>query len=555
MSTCLPDDKDVTCLPWRVGYTKLEADQSSPHRITGRTSNFKQRSSRIWSFVFSSSASKYIEKTAPQSMSQPRAPYEPSHHSRQQSGVPSAGEMAQIQRPPSFPSAGFLSHSDQRPVPGPQLPPLLGLPAQHAAVGGNARHMQLPPMEPSPTVSEQTRHQGGRLPVSHLLSDNGPPSPKRASYGAPHSANAGPTVYRSSPDSRTSPNTLPYQRPAYQPPVQQHRLDQPPTCYANQYQPQHPGPHGPPAPPAPQQYVPPPPGPRVEPAYSPTPTTYSTPSCYDSQNEMSPATTAPPNSFSRVSQLPPLNYTLTIRQQPVAARACGFGERDRRVIDPPPILELKITDKATGGPEQDHNGMLALHCTLLNPANQEDETQAPSTTTDMQSTRRLMGTLVASPYQAKDERGIAGTFFVFPDLSCRAPGRYRLHFKLLRIDPFNMQQGAIHGTVASIITDVFNVYTAKDFPGMRASSALLKALRRQGLNVGVKKGSEARRGKGGRMKKEDASSSDEDDSDGSGDERGGVARRIESGPAPDAALNAKKLNGAAGAKKKRRRNS
>lgn len=200
--------------------------------------------------------------------------------------------------------------------------------------------------------------------------------------------------------------------------------------------------------------------------------------------------------------------------------------------------------------------MLALHCTLLNPANQEDETQAPSTTADMQSTRRLMGTLVASPYQAKDERGIAGTFFVFPDLSCRAPGRYRLHFKLLRIDPFNMQQGAIHGTVASIITDVFNVYTAKDFPGMRASSALLKALRRQGLNVGVKKGSEARRGKGGgRMKKEDASSSDEDDSDGSADERGGMARRIESGPAPDAALNAKKLNGAAGTKKKRRRNS
>lgn len=201
--------------------------------------------------------------------------------------------------------------------------------------------------------------------------------------------------------------------------------------------------------------------------------------------------------------------------------------------------------------------MLALHCTLLNPANQEDETQAPSNPTDMQSTRRLMGTLVASPYQAKDENSIAGTFFVFPDLSCRAPGRYRLHFKLLRIDPFNMQQGAIHGTVANIITEVFNVYTAKDFPGMRASSALLKALRRQGLNVGVKKGSEARRGKGGRMKKEDASSSDEDDdSDASGDEKGGMGRRIESGPAPDEALHAKKMNGGvAGMKKKRRRNS
>jgi hypothetical protein len=250
-----------------------------------------------------------------------------------------------------------------------------------------------------------------------------------------------------------------------------------------------------------------------------------------------------------MSKPPQLNYTLIIRQQPAAARACGFGEKDRRVIDPPPILELKITDKGTGGPEQDLTGMLALHCTLLNPANQEDETQALVNDTDMQSTRRLMGTLVTSTYQAKDQRGIAGAFFVFPDLSCRVPGRYRLHMKLLRIDLFNMQRGAIHGTVASVITDVFSVFTAKDFPGMRASSALLKALRRQGLNVGVKKGPETRRGKE-RVKKADASSSDDDDSGGSAVDTGGP-RMIESGLALSAKIN--RNTGLAG--KKRRRNS
>lgn len=162
--------------------------------------------------------------------------------------------------------------------------------------------------------------------------------------------------------------------------------------------------------------------------------------------------------------------------------------------------------------------MLAMYCTLLDPSNQEAETQAQPLGANMQSTRRLTGTLVASPYQAEDERGVAGTFFVFPDLRCRTPGRYRLYFKLLRIDINNIQQGAIHGTVASIITDVFSVYTAKGFPGMQASSALLTALRRQGMNVGIKKGSEARRVKS-KMKK-DASSSDEDDSYPSGDERG-----------------------------------
>ena len=208
-------------------------------------------------------------------------------------------------------------------------------------------------------------------------------------------------------------------------------------------------------------------------------------------------------------QPPPLEYVLTVRQQPAAARACGFGERDRRVIDPPPILELKITDRETGRPESDPDSYLALHCTLLNHDGTDDETEAPPTQEGMNSTRRLMGTLVASPYPAKDENGVAGTFFVFPDLSCRSTGKYRLRFKLLRIDFRMMTPGATHGSVASITSDIFSVYTAKDFPGMRASSALLKSLRRQGLNVGVKRGSEAR--KKGKAKK--ASSSDEDDSD------------------------------------------
>lgn len=136
--------------------------------------------------------------------------------------------------------------------------------------------------------------------------------------------------------------------------------------------------------------------------------------------------------------------------------------------------------------------MLALHCTLLNADGAEDETELTPSMPDMPSTRRLMGTLVASPYQAKDENGLAGTFFVFPDLSCRSPGQYRLKFKLIRVDGTNMTCVTTH---SSIVSDAFSVYTAKDFPGMRASSSLLKALRRQGLNVGVKKGSEARKGK------------------------------------------------------------
>lgn len=389
--------------------------------------------------------------------------------------------------------------------------------------------MQLAPMEPSPSMNEP---QGpDRIPVAHLLS-SGPTSPRRGS-AAPSASQTRPT-YSSPPEPIPAPRNDPYARGSFQQALPIHRLDQPAPDFAPRLT----------AHPVPRFIQPHAPSPKAEPReevrYSPAPASYSSgPSHYGSPIEVSPRTVAaPPYHIPRPSKVPPLNYILSIRQQPIAARACGFGERDRRVIDPPPILELKITDRATGAPDSDSTGMLALHCTLQNPDNHKDETQVPPTAGDMQSTRRLMGTLVASPYQAKDEHGIAGTFFVFPDLSCRSPGRYRLHFKLLRIDPTNMQQGATHGTVASIVTDVFDVFTAKDFPGMKASSALLKALRRQGLNVGVKKGSEARKGKVSKGRKDDSSDSD-DDSDGADDDRRGSANTGGSGSAGDVGPRAK----------------
>lgn len=295
-----------------------------------------------------------------------------------------------------------------------------------------------------------------------------------------------------------------------------------------------------------------------EPQYSPAVTARSSvPSLYDSMSDASPRTsilTAETFRRPQETQSPPFIYTLSIRQQPAAARACGFGERDRRVIDPPPILELRVTDKTTGAPTQDYIGMLALHCTLLSPDGRDDETEVPPAHPNMPSTRRLMGTLVASPYQAKDEHGVAGTFFVFPDLSCRSPGRYRLRFKLLRVDPTNMQPGAVHGSVAYIVTDVFSVFTAKDFPGMRASSALLKSLRRQGLNVGVKKGSEARKGKGKGKKGNESSGDDDDDGDDSAseEERQEEQRRDSGGSGSTEARGATRSNVKRRPKRKRR---
>ncbi|KAF2810156.1 uncharacterized protein BDZ99DRAFT_476359 [Mytilinidion resinicola] len=41
-------------------------------------------------------------------------------------------------------------------------------------------------------------------------------------------------------------------------------------------------------------------------------------------------------------------YTLKVEQEPVRARMCGFGDKDRRPITPPPCIRLIVTDAKTG---------------------------------------------------------------------------------------------------------------------------------------------------------------------------------------------------------------
>ena len=127
-----------------------------------------------------------------------------------------------------------------------------------------------------------------------------------------------------------------------------------------------------------------------------------------------------------------------------------------------------------------------------------------------------MGQVVSSPAVVKDENGVSGCFFCFPDLSCRQPGKYRLRFVLMRIDPLNFHVGGTNPLLAHIMSDVFTVYAAKDFPGMRPSSALTRALKAQGCNIQVKKGNEKRAGKGKVPDDDDDEDDDGDDSSSKG---------------------------------------
>ena len=139
--------------------------------------------------------------------------------------------------------------------------------------------------------------------------------------------------------------------------------------------------------------------------------------------------------------------------------------------------------------------------------------------------RRLMGTLVANPFIGIDpetptsapENSRTGCFFIFHDLSCRQNGLYRLHFTLVSVNVNTLEIGDPMPTIATVDSDVFEVFSAKDFPGMRASSVLTRGLKLQGANVQVKKGSEGKASTAG--KKRAKTESEQSTGEGTDDDR------------------------------------
>lgn len=108
----------------------------------------------------------------------------------------------------------------------------------------------------------------------------------------------------------------------------------------------------------------------------------------------------------------------------------------------------------------------------------------------------LMGTLVANPLIAEtpnnaydeDSDGPPSCYYIFSDLSCRSTGLYRLRFGLVQLsDDFLKAVGSQSPTIAYAWTEPFEVFSAKDFPGVRASSKLLRYLKMKGANVTIKK--------------------------------------------------------------------
>ncbi|OJJ44128.1 hypothetical protein ASPZODRAFT_135602 [Penicilliopsis zonata CBS 506.65] len=233
---------------------------------------------------------------------------------------------------------------------------------------------------------------------------------------------------------------------------------------------------------------------------------------------------------------PSSRYHLHVRQHPSGARACGAGDRDRRSVDPPPIVQMLLTDfdpslpddwdilqdpRFTVGcllypvmdPSSPRNGDTEMASWGRSPVGSVDTSRSEDNDSQGQSSQLLSGKAFVSPFFVDDDpdpstapahpssyaqpphamsaAAAAGplfgnnakqpaTFFIFSDLSVRTAGLYKLQFRLMNWG--NVEDtGQSMPILAETWSNPFRVYPAKDFPGMQDSSVLAEGLKELGF--------------------------------------------------------------------------
>ncbi|TVY78584.1 Developmental and secondary metabolism regulator VEL1, partial [Lachnellula suecica] len=210
-----------------------------------------------------------------------------------------------------------------------------------------------------------------------------------------------------------------------------------------------------------------------------------------------------------------LKYVLSVIQQPERARACGSGAKssaDRRPVDPPPVVELRIYDMH-GVSDSDkgeditfsYDANFFLFATL--------ETARPLAHGRVHPSPPQIPVLTGMPVSgmAYLDRPSEAGYFIFPDLSVRHEGKYQLSFNLYEetkkeqdgdTEMADQKKPKIPGPGApessfdwrlEVKSEMFIVYSAKKFPGLAESTPLSRTVAEQGCRVRIRRDVRMRR--------------------------------------------------------------
>lgn len=189
---------------------------------------------------------------------------------------------------------------------------------------------------------------------------------------------------------------------------------------------------------------------------------------------------------------------------------------DRRPVDPPPVVELRIYESDPKNDMQKvditftYNATFFLYATL-EPARPIAQGRVANGQTP--PTPVLTGVPVAGI--AYLDRPAQAGYFIFPDLSVRHEGIYRLSFNLFEEvkDPRDADENAPPMPAVSLPSSTsqpsapttflhfrlevksvpFTVYSAKKFPGLKTSTSLSRVVAEQGCRVRIRRDVRMRR--------------------------------------------------------------
>ncbi|KAH8697632.1 velvet factor-domain-containing protein [Talaromyces proteolyticus] len=189
------------------------------------------------------------------------------------------------------------------------------------------------------------------------------------------------------------------------------------------------------------------------------------------------------------------DFELIVRQQPERARVAGGKEKERKPVDPPPVIQLKVREENTYLAQHYLQSPYYFMCCSLYHATEDHPVHynQPSTA--------LAGTLVSSLHRLKDTDNADGGFFVFGDLSIKIEGEYRLQFTLFEMqkykralvqrdfcgetDKISIRDNVV--ALKSILSNPFAVMPPKNFPGMAESTHLSRSFADQGVKLRIRK--------------------------------------------------------------------
>lgn len=192
-----------------------------------------------------------------------------------------------------------------------------------------------------------------------------------------------------------------------------------------------------------------------------------------------------------------------------------LASADRRPVDPPPVVELRIYEgDARNDVTFSHNANFFLYTTL-----ESTRQIAPGRLPQVPAPLPVLTGMPVAGMAYLDRPSPAG-YFIFPDLSVRHEGKYRLAFNLfeelkepqdadaetsitspdhprnvmLRSSPM-APQAHVHFRL-EVKSDPFTVFSAKKFPGLSESTALSRVVADQGCRVRIRRDVRMRRREG-----------------------------------------------------------